>query len=236
MSTYLELTDLLDFEDPGIRRLIDARCWAKSGEAERIRAVYDFVRDEVRFGYNEDDAIPASKVLRDGYGQCNTKGILFMALLRGLGVPCRFHGFAIDKALQKGALSGIWYLLAPKEIVHSWVEVSISGRWINIEGFILDMPYLRSVQRKFPEARGSFCGFGIATDCIEAPMVEWTGGDTYIQKEGIVRDFGVFDTPDAFFKEHAQNLGFLKKLVYKSITRHTMNARVFRIRDGMATK
>ncbi len=236
MSRYLERTDLIDFEDPGIQRLIASRNWVKADEEERIRGVYDFVRDEVRFGYNKDDAIPASRVLQDGYGQCNTKGILFMALLRGLGVPCRFHGFTIDKALQKGALAGIWYLLAPREIVHSWVEVSFAGRWINIEGFILDMPYLHSIQRKFPISRGYFCGYGIATDCIEAPMVEWTGGDTYIQKEGIVQDFGVFDSPDAFFKDHAQSLGFLKKHIYRSITRHAMNARVLRIRNGKAAQ
>ena len=236
MDELLENTALVDYDHSSIRDLVAGRGWVALDEEAKIRSVYDFVRDEIRFGYNKDDAIPASQVLADGYGQCNTKGILLMTLLRAVGVRCRFHGFTIDKRLQKGALSGIWYLLAPWEIVHSWVEVSISGRWINIEGFILDMPYLRSVQRKFPEARGSFCGFGIATDCIEAPMVEWTGVDTYIQKEGIVRDFGVFVTPDAFFKEHAQNLGFLKKMVYKSITRHAMNARVFRIRDGMATK
>lgn len=40
------------------------------------------VRDDIVFGYNIDDEIPASKVLADGYGQCNTKGTLFMALLR----------------------------------------------------------------------------------------------------------------------------------------------------------
>ncbi|PKL23095.1 MAG: transglutaminase [Spirochaetae bacterium HGW-Spirochaetae-3] len=203
MDELLENTALVDYDHPSIRDLVAGRGWVALDEEAKIRNAYDFVRDEIPFGYNKDDAIPASRVLA---------------------------------RLQKGALSGIWYLLAPREIVHSWVEVSISGRWINIEGFILDMPYLRSVQRKFPEARGSFCGFGIATDCFESPMVEWTGGDTYIQKEGIVRDFGVFDTPDAFFKEHAQNLSFLKKLVYKSITRHAMNARVFRIRSGMATK
>ena len=68
---------------------------------------------EIAFGYNTDDMISASEVLKDGYGQCNTKGTLFMALLRAVGIRCRIHGFTIDKKLQKGAMTGIVYKLAP---------------------------------------------------------------------------------------------------------------------------
>jgi hypothetical protein len=38
---------------------------------------------------------------------------LLMALLRAMGVPCRFHGFTINKALQRGAITGVAYRLAP---------------------------------------------------------------------------------------------------------------------------
>lgn len=97
---YLRSTPMLDYEDPAIARWIDERGWRDiSDDFERIRAIYDFVRDEILFGYNVDDSIPASHVLRDGFGQCNTKGTLFMALLRACGVPCRVHGFTIDKKL-----------------------------------------------------------------------------------------------------------------------------------------
>ena len=39
----------------------------------KIREVYSFVRNEIKFGYNKGDDIIASEVLKDGYGQCNTK-------------------------------------------------------------------------------------------------------------------------------------------------------------------
>jgi len=61
------------------------------------------VRDDIRFGYNASDDLPASRVLADRIGQRNTKSTLLMALLRAVDVLCRFHGFTIDKALQKGA-------------------------------------------------------------------------------------------------------------------------------------
>ena len=71
---------MLDYSNANIQKLIQARAWQKLDTFGCIKAVYNFVRDEILFGYNIDDAIPASKVLADGYGQCNTKGTLFMAL------------------------------------------------------------------------------------------------------------------------------------------------------------
>ena len=222
-------TPLLDFHHPAIERLIVTRGWRMLPEHERIGAVYDLVRNDIAFGYNSADDLPASHVLADGIGQCNTKGTLFMALLRACGIACRLHGFTIDKALQKGAVTGIAYLLAPREILHSWVEVWFEGRWVNLEGFILDAAYLTSLQRRFPD-RTSFCGFGAATPDLQHPQVEWQGGDTYIQKDGIVRDFGVYDNPDAFYAAHGTNLTGARRWLFENFIRHWMNRNVERIR------
>ncbi len=230
MNKFLEKTILLDFDSQTIQDLVDKRQWRMLSEKDRILSVYNFVRDEIKFGYNIDDSIPASDVLSDGFGQCNTKGILFMALLRAVNIPCRFHGFTINKKLQKGAITGIWYLLAPKNIVHSWVEVFYEGKWLNIEGFILDIPYLKNLMKMFPDCKGDFCGYGVATKVFSNPEVYWNESDTYIQKEGINNDFGIFDNPDQFFAKHRQNLSFLKRRAYQSITRHIMNKNVDRIR------
>lgn len=189
------------------------------------------MRNEIGFGYNEADTLPASRVLADGIGQCNTKTTLFMALLRATGIACRFHGFTIDKALQKGAITGLAYALAPRDIIHSWVEVQVEGRWINLEGFILDSPYLGSMQWRFPNAT-VFCGYGAATPNLQAPAVEWRGTDTYIQKDGINRDLGVFADPDAFYANHGENLSGVKRGLYRHLIRHWMNRNVERIRNA----
>ena len=152
-----------------------------------------------------------------------------MPLPRAVDIPCRFHGFTIDKPLQKGAITGVAYRLAPQRIIHSWVEVLLDGRWIVLEGFILDAPYLASLQRRFPEAR-RFCGYGAATPDLSAPGVEWQGKDTYIQKEGIADDFGVFDNPDAFYTRHGSNLRGIKRWLYERLIRHAMNRNVERVR------
>ncbi|TFL19462.1 transglutaminase-like domain-containing protein [Jannaschia formosa] len=230
-TRLLDPTPLLDFRSEGIVRLIDERGWRALTEHERIGAAYDFVRNEILFGYNRADDIPASHVLADGYGQCNTKGTLLMALLRALDVPCRLHGFTIHKALQRGVVPEAVYPIAPEEIVHSWVEVLTGGRWIELKGFILDSAFLGSLQQAFGDTE-SLCAYGAGTDCLSAPPVEWTGGNTYIQKTGITRDFGTFDTPDLFYGKHRQAFGPLRDAIYRRIVRHWMNARVRAIREG----
>ena len=226
----LQSSPILDYRHPRIQALLSERGWSLLPEAKRIGAIYDFVRKDIAFGYNSGDEIPASQVLADGLGQCNTKGSLLMALLRGSGIACRFHGFTIDKRLQKGAITGLAYWLAPRSIVHSWVEVWLDGRWLELEGFILDAAYLSALQRRFPQAR-AFCGYGAATPNLQAPGVEWCGRSTYNQKDGINHDFGRFDTPDDFYARHGSNLSGLKRWLFVHAIRHAMNRRVRAIRQ-----
>jgi transglutaminase-like putative cysteine protease len=228
---YLTESVILDFSNDAIQALIRSRGWEKMDEFDQIGAAYDFVRNEIKFGYNHADNLPASKVLRDKYGQCNTKGNLLMALLRALDIPCRFHGFTIDNQLQKGAIPNYLFWLAPKHILHSWVEVIFEGDWINLEGFILDEPYLTSIQDRQSHNCGAYKGYAIATPCLQKPEVDWVGKSTYIQREGIHDDFGVFDTPDAFYSAHGTNLKGLKRILFQNMFRHMMNRNLDKIRN-----
>lgn len=228
---YLQQTKLLDFDNPVIQNFVKSKNWKSLTEKEKIKQIYNFVRDEIVFGYNESDNISASQVLKEKYGQCNTKSTLLMALLRAVNVPCRFHGFTIDKELQKGALSGIWYKFAPQNIIHSWVEVFYKNKWRVLEGVILDKKYLTKLQAKFKNKSNTFCGYGVYTDNFQNPKINWKGEDTYIQKLGINQDFGLFDSPDEFYKKHEQNLPVIKKIIFQLITRKIMNKNVERIRN-----
>ncbi|RVT88913.1 transglutaminase family protein [Inhella crocodyli] len=231
MQVLLRVTKLLNHNDPSISRLIECRGWRRLPPLDRVGAAYEFVRTDIRFGYNARDEIPASQVLAEGYGQCNTKSTLLMALLRALNVPCRLHGFTIDKQLQRGAIPAWAYPLTPSRILHSWVEAWVDGRWIELEGFILDQPYLSALQERFPAAR-AFCGYGVATTDLQQPAVAWCGQSTYIQREGIAEDFGLFDDPDAFFAARGSNLSPVKQWLFEHFVRHRMNARVDRIRGS----
>lgn len=227
---YLAQTPILDYQNTAIEKLVHDRMWRTMPIVQRVKSIYTFVRDEVLFGYNTADNIKASQVLADGYGQCNTKATLLMALLRTVGVPCRIHGFTIDKALQKGAISGIWYALSPQNIVHSWVEVWVDEQWYFLEGVILDKKYLAALQKRNPDCT-TFCGFGAYTDNLQQPAVDWHLNNTYIQDKGINQDFGLFDSPDDFYALHRQQLSPPKRWAFEHIIRHLINANVRRIRD-----
>ena len=213
---YLTSTAMLDFNHPTIQSLIIGQGWLNLNEYERIGAAYNYVRDHIEFGYNQSDELSSSQVLADGYGQCNTKATLLMSLLRALGIACRFHGFTIEKQLQKGAITGIFYLMAPNNIIHSWVEVYYQNKWLNLEGIILDQKYLTQLQTKFSQVNGAFSGYGVGTKDFKNPPIDWLGNDTYIQKEGINNDLGRFNSPDDFYTKKRQQSFRHKEMVIRT--------------------
>lgn len=228
---YLAETPILDYDHMALQGLIGAREWMDLDPIERASAIYDFVRNDIAFGYNADDNISASRVLADGYGQCNTKATLLMALLRGAQIPCRFHAAAVRQDLQHGVIPRPFLPLAPREILHAWVEVPINGSWIQLEGVILDEAYLSGVCSLLDRRSGPVLGYGVGTEDVADPPVAWTGVDTRIQMMGVSRDYGVFDDPDSWYSSAGTNLSGVKSLVYRTVVRRLMNRRVRRIRQ-----
>lgn len=229
--SYLQPTPLLDYHEPSLQALIAKRGWRELRERERIGAIYDFVRDEIPFGYNATDDMPASSVLADGYGQCDTKATLLMALFRATGIPCRLHGATVDKRLQYGMAPEIVYRLWRAGIRHSWVEVFFEGRWIGLDGVILDRTYLDGVRAKFDVAEGEgFLGYAVGTENLADPPNEWRGTDTAIQTTGVARDFGVFDDPDGFYRACGSTFSGFRGWLFRHFISRTMNRKVAVIR------
>jgi hypothetical protein len=234
VSDYLAKSEILDFDTTTIQELVAERTWDFLSDYEKIEQIYQFVRNQIKFGYNLDDTIPASQVLQEGYGQCNTKANLFMALLRSVGIPNRIHGFTVRKTLKKGLIKGIWYWLAPKAIMHSWVEVHFEGHWYNLEGIILDQGYLSALQNRFSDCAGTFCGYGVYSKNFQNPPIDWSKNHTYIQHEGIDRDLGIFATPDELYSRYQQKLNPIERWIYQKYVRLKMNRKVQKIRSRTA--
>ncbi len=233
---YLEKTKMLDYEAEGVQALIKNRNWLELDEYHKIGAVYDFVRNEILFGYNRSDLLTAEEVLKDGYGQCNTKATLLMTLLRGVGVPCRLHGSEVSKYFQKGAASRIISLLAPQRIVHTWAEVLFNNRWIALEGVITDESYIEAVKDAFKSTGGLFAKYAVAVPDLGSLDLNWCGKDTYVQNEAVVIDYGVYDNPDAFFESHPQRWSKLKDFAYVHYGRKVMTRNVSRMRNRKVNK
>ena len=235
-KNYLDPTPILDFESPSIQNVLPDLKAAGNIKAQRM-AAYLFVRDRILFGYNSgSDSIPASQVLKDGIGHCNTKSTLLGALLRGLGVSCRFHFFRIDKKVQQGIFPRHIYEHHIKDgVLHAWVEAFTNDRWAILEGAIVDQKYLNSARRLFPQAK-KFEGWGISCPDLSTVNTDWDGeGDTYIQKASIVKDLGVFDTPDDYYTKYGDNLtdmNSIKRFAYRHIISKVLTRRAEKFRQG----
>jgi hypothetical protein len=230
-SRYLKPTALLDYQHPRISRLIEERGWRTPDEYSKIGAVYSFVKDEILFGYNASDAVSASQILHDGYGQCNTKSTLLAALLRGVEIPTRIHAFGIHKKVQQGVVPAVILRLASENLIHTWTEVLCDGTWSALEGCILDREYLSSVQRMNKEAAGPFCGYAVAVDDFTSIDTDWRGRSTFIQKGAITKDFGIFDAPDDVYEKLGENTTGIMAFMFRHVIRHLLNRKTRRIRQ-----
>lgn len=232
MKQYLNETKFLNYKHPKIIQLVEQRKWNTMNDFHKIKSIYEFVQNEVLFGYNNNDTLTSTEVLNDGYGQCNTKAILLMSLLRAVEIPCRLHALEVTKEFQRGATTLFIAALAPKQIVHTWVEVYYQDNWYALEGVILDKTYLHAIQLKYPHIKNEFKGYAIATKSLSNPQIDWNVNDTFIQKEAVVYDYGIYNSPDEFFALHMQHMSKLKLFLYSHLGRKIMNRNVNKIRNS----
>lgn len=230
MDNCLKETKVLNYSNKEIVTLIETNKWHEQTDFYKIKNIYEFVQNDILFGYNSKDMICASKIIQEGIGQCNTKAIVLMTLLRGVGIPCQLHGFYVTKDFQRGVTTFLINKLAPKYIVHTWVEVYYQEQWFTLEGVILDKAYIQAVQNKYYNHQGLFKKYAISTKDLSNPNIDWNQNDTFIQKESIVQDLGVFISPDDFFSQYPQDLSIIKAWLYSHIGCHMMNANVKKIR------
>lgn len=230
MKNYLKNTVMLNYQTPQIADLINTQKWSDLNEFEKIGAIYDYVQNKILLGYNKYDNLTATQVLADGIGQCNTKATLIMALLRAVGVPCRLHGTKVTKVFQRSLMPKIMAKLAPPLIVHTWAEVYYNGDWLSLEGVITDKTFISGLQKLFPEHKGKFFDFAVAVKDFNNLQIDWKGENTTVQQQAVVKDLGVYDTPDEFYAEYKQEFCGIKKFMYESVGRKIMTRKVAKIR------
>lgn len=231
MEKYLINTRLLNYKSHEISDLVSTRKWRDLAEFDKIGAIYDFIQNEIPLGYNKYDNLTATQVLADGFGQCNTKATLLMALLRAVDVPCRLHGTKVTKVFQRSLMPKIMSKLAPPFIVHTWAEVFFRGEWLSLEGAICDKAYISGLRKLFPEHTGKFFDYAVAVEDFTNLQIDWKGENTTVQQQAVIKDLGVFNSPDEFYLEYKQEYHGIKKFLYENIGRKIMTKKVEKIRN-----
>ncbi|MEW6262728.1 MAG: transglutaminase-like domain-containing protein [Thermodesulfobacteriota bacterium] len=81
---------------------------AESDE-EKLRQLFIFVRDEIRFDFLYPQDVPVEKVLREGRGVCMQKANLLVALAREAGFEARFRFMYVSKRALEDFLPDFAY-------------------------------------------------------------------------------------------------------------------------------
>ena len=232
INIYLQETPMLNYSCKTIQDIVTSHSWQSLSTYDQIKEIYSYVQNDIIFGYNHSDTLTAEEVIQDGYGQCNTKATLLMALLRSVGIPCRLHGLEVSKQFQRGATNAIISFFAPSTIVHTWAEVFYQQKWIALEGVITDKKYFESVKAQYPNEH-LFQKYAIATEDLTNLSIDWQGTDTFVQSTAVVKDYGTFPSPDEFFSQHSQHWSSFKNWMYVHVGTKMMNDNVFRMRSQL---
>lgn len=208
---------LADAGDPLVRATATRLTRSAPDTRGKVGNLFHYVRDDVRFGFPRNgDLTSASETIRLGYGQCNTKGTLFLALCKAAGIPARLHFSLIDKSIQRGIFHGVAYRLLPERLSHSWLEVEIDGTWRRLDGYINDAPFFQAAQNEL-RRRGWDTGFSIADGSCAASIAFAPEQETFVQMEAVLDDHGVWDEPAAYYRSPAyrNHPGLFRRLMYR---------------------
>ena len=124
-KVYLKETEMMDYKTNGVQKLASRLAEGENDLYVVVFKIADWVKNNVEYDLNSvtaDAALPASWVLENKYGVCDELTNLFIAMLRGVGVPARF-------------VTGVAYttsdLFDENWGAHGWAEVYFPGHgWV----------------------------------------------------------------------------------------------------------
>lgn len=214
-------------DSPEIQNLIKEKKWRRFGEKNRILQIFNYVKNDIRFGFPKKALLSASQVVNEGRANAFNKSILLKTLLDASGILCRFHAFTVKKEIYNDIVPPLRFKLLPNHLISAWVEVFFDGQWIVIDGVQLDEKYFNNISKKFHEAQKEFVGYGCALYLESGYQTDWDGKThSYNQRAAITRDHGVIEEFEWFFEEFAKDIKQLRKIRSKKT-----NLNIKKIRD-----
>ncbi|MCC9262307.1 MAG: Ig-like domain-containing protein [Methanobrevibacter woesei] len=117
LDPYKGATTNCEVDDPEIQSLAQSLTEGITGELEKATAIYNYVRDNIRYATYWDTAYGAKGTLDRKIGNCCDQAHLLSALLRASGFATRYvHGVC---SFTSGSTYG-----------HVWVQVLIGDTWV----------------------------------------------------------------------------------------------------------
>jgi hypothetical protein len=195
---WLRGTRQLDVMAPQLRNKTVSLTQSLNTEREKVVALHNFVQS-LPFGCVADySEFTADSVLKHGSGDCFTKGLLFVAMLRCAGIPARLRFASLPVHFLRG-------IVEPEEasIMHAMTEMLIERHWIVTDTYVPD-PLLFAAASKKLSAENRALGYGIHIagtqifHAIKDASAQCVVGDPSSLP---IVDWGVSHDPETFYAD-----------------------------------
>jgi hypothetical protein len=195
---WLRSTWALETEHHSIRILVEKLTQLKSTQTEKALACFQYVRTMPFRTCSDPTAMTASKVFRRGVGDSQTKSLLFVSMMRVLGIPARTRIVTLGPGLLHGILN-----TGGRGITHAMSEVYLSNRWIKVDAYCVDLRLGLAARARLLQ-EGKKLGY-----CVHiAGQVAWDGEQNAFGQFSLedpsslpIDDLGVYDDPTQLYAQ-----------------------------------
>ena len=229
------IQNLADFNHPLVSRTALELTQRETTVRGKLEKLFNYVRDDIEFGFPlSGDLTPASDTIKLGMGQCNTKGTLFLAFCKAIGIPARMHFSLIRKEIQRGLFRGLAYKLMPDQLSHGWVEVEVDGVWRRIDSYINDQDFYQAGKQEL-KRKGWDTGYSVACSSGESSIGLNIDEEAFVQMDAVVEDHGEWDDPAQYYAtDHYKNRPNAVKLFLYRLFIGRINRKVRKMRNNCA--
>jgi Transglutaminase-like superfamily len=155
LTMWMRATQQLDITAAPVRILATKLTHSKQNDRTKAMAVHTYVKS-MPFGVVADFLTnKASDIVKLGYGDCHTKGLLFVALLRASRVPARLRFVTLHTRFLAGLID-----TGTPTMTHAVAEVYLEGRWLQTDTYVVDADLDREA-RALLQAKKMQLGFGV---------------------------------------------------------------------------
>jgi hypothetical protein len=229
---WLRATRQLDTMSSRITKLVQSATGQLSDERSKAVALHDRVKT-LLFGCSPDySKLTASQVLDIGMGDCFTKGMLFVALLRAAQIPARLRFVSLPTAFLRGIIE-----TEEATIMHAMAEVYLQGQWIVTDSYVPDH-LLQAAARLKLRQEGKQLGYGIHSlgsqkwDGLQDASAQCHSEDPSSLP---TVDWDMADDPESFYADPSHSelrRNFATRLKWR-LAAPIVNKRVAALRDSL---
>jgi hypothetical protein len=228
---WLRGTRQLDVMNTGLRARVKSLTQLLYTDREKAVAIHDYVKS-LPFACVPDYAsLMASDILKLGHGDCSSKGMLFVAMLRVAKIPARLHFVSLPTHFLRGIVP-----VEDATLMHAMAEVRIEGNWWVVDSYVTD-EVLQVSARELLRHEDRKLGYGIHLD----GAMYWDGQShasaqcSPADPDSLPTvDWGLADDPQSFYADESHSQlrhNFVTRLKWR-MAAPKVNKRVAAIRAG----